>query len=270
MRLRYSRWDGSQDPLGPELSAADILEAISDDLLEGAGPEAALRGLARRGIRGRITGTEALRARLRDARRREQERLDLEGPLREVAEELEEILELERSALSLDSEDDARMRESFIESLPRDPAGRIRELREYRFTDAVAQRKFDELMAKLAEQVLGAYFRQLAGGMRDLTPEQLARIKDMLAELNAMIEARDRGEPYDFQGFMERYGDMFPGNPRTLDELLEAMAQRMAAMSRLMASLSPDQQRELRELAEQVMRDMDLAFEADRLGSHLA
>lgn len=270
MRLRYSRWDGSQDPLGPELSAAEVLEAMSDDLLEGAGPEAALRSLARRGLQGRITGTDALRTRLREARRREEERLDLEGPLREVAEDLEEILELERSALSLDPNDDARMRESFLESLPPDAAGRIRELREYRFTDAVAQRRFDELMSTLAEQVLGAYFRQLAGGMRDLSQEQLARIKDMLSELNAMIEARDRGEPYDFEGFMERYGDMFPDNPRTLDELLEGMARRMAAMSRLLASLSPEQQRELRELAQQVLQDMDLAFEADRLGTHLA
>lgn len=270
MRLRYSRWDGSQDPLGPELSAADVLEAMSDDLLEGAGPEAALRSLARRGLRGRITGTDALRARLREARRRQQERLDLEGPLREVAEELEEILELERSALSLDPADDARMRESFLESLPSDPAGRLRELREYRFTDAVARRRFDELMERLAEQILGAYFRQLAGGMRDLSPEELRRIKDMLAELNAMIEARERGEPHDFEGFMERYGDMFPESPRNLDQLLEAMARRMAAMSRLLASLSPDQQRQLRELAEQVLSDLDLAFEADRLGSHLA
>ncbi|HUG88424.1 MAG TPA: hypothetical protein VMP42_06620 [Actinomycetota bacterium] len=270
MRLRYSRWDGSQDPLGPELSAAEVLEAMSEDLLEGAGPEAALRGLARRGLRGRITGTDALRSRLREARRRQQEAIDLEGPLREVAEELEEVLELERSALSLDPEDDARMRESFLESLPSDPAGRLSELREYRFTDAVAQRRFDELMGRLAEQVLGAYFRQLAGGMRDLSPEQLGRIKDMLAELNAMIEARERGEPYDFEGFMERYGDMFPESPRTLDQLLEAMARRMAAMSRLLASLSPDQQRQLRELAEQVLSDLDLAFEADRLGGHLA
>ena len=270
MRLRYSRWDGSQDPLGPELSAGDVLEAMSDDLLEGAGPEAALRSLARRGLRGRITGTDALRARLRDARHRQRERLDLEGPLREVAEELEEILELERSALSLDPADDARMRESFLESLPSDPAGRLRELREYRFTDAMARRRFDELMERLAEQILGAYFRQLAGGMRDLSPEELRRIKDMLAELNAMIEARERGEPYDFEGFMERYGDMFPESPRNLDQLLEAMARRMAAMSRLLASLSPDQQRQLRELAEEVLSDLDLAFEADRLGSHLA
>jgi uncharacterized protein with von Willebrand factor type A (vWA) domain len=118
--------------------------------------------------------------------------------------------------------------------------------------------------------VMGAYFRSMAEGMRSMSPEDLARFRDMLAELNRMIEQRDRGEPYDFDGFMQRHGDFFPGNPKTLDELLEQMAARMAAMSRLLASLSPEERAELRALAEQVLQDMDLAFEVDRLGSNLA
>src|SRR5439155_5259431 len=93
---------------------------------------------------------------------------------------------------------------------------------------------------------------------------------DMLAELNDMIERRERGEPYDFEGFMQRYGDLFHDDPKTLDELLEGMARRMAAMSRLLASLSAEQRAELMALAEQMMQDMDLAFEVDRLGANLS
>ena len=37
---------------------------------------------------------------------------------------------------------------------------------------------------------------------------------------------------------MARHGDLFPDNPGTLDELLENMARRMAAMWRVVASLS--------------------------------
>jgi uncharacterized protein with von Willebrand factor type A (vWA) domain len=85
-----------------------------------------------------------------------------------------------------------------------------------------------------------------------------------------MIEQRARGEEYDFDGFMERYGDLIPNDPKSLDELLEDMARRSAAMTRLMASLSPEQRAELMELSEQVMQDMDLAFEANRLASNLA
>ena len=93
----------------------------------------------------------------------------------------------------------------------------------------------------------------------------------MLADLNVLIEQRARGEETQeaFERFMQRHGDLFPDNPRTLDELLEQMARRMAAMSRLMQSLSPEQRRELQDLAEQMMQDMDLAFEVDRLGSNL-
>jgi uncharacterized protein with von Willebrand factor type A (vWA) domain len=87
-----------------------------------------------------------------------------------------------------------------------------------------------------------------------------------------MIEARDRGEhtQADFDRFMERHGDLFPDRPQTLDELLESLARRMAAMSRLLASLPPDRRRELEELARQVLGDLDLAFEADRLSRHLS
>lgn len=272
MRIHYSRWDGTQDPLGPEISADDILEEISEDVLSGEGAEGALQRLLRRGMRGRFNGTDALAARLRDARRQEQEHMNLEGPLEEIAERLEEILERERTELSFRDDDDARMREGFLESLPPDLPGKINELRDYRFVDPGAQQRFDELMEHLTEQVLGAYFRNLTQGMKDLSPEQMQRMKDMLAELNGMIEHRERGEHTQahFEAFMQRFGDFFPEGPRTLEELLRNLAERMAAMSRLLASLPPDRRRELEELARQVLGDLDLAFETDRLGAHLS
>ncbi len=267
VRFRYSRWDGSQDPLGPDLSAAEVLEAMSDDLLSGQGAERSLSHLLRRGLRGRFSGLDALRSRLRDARRQEMERLNLEGPLREIQERLDDILETERRTLSFMAEDEARLKEQELASLPADPAGAIRELKDYRFADPEAQRKFDELMEWLKEQVLGSYFRNLASGMRSMSPEEVQRFKDMLAELNGMIEARDRGQHRQehFDAFMQRFGDFFPDRPGTLEELLEGMARRMAAMSRLLASLSPDQRAELESLAREVLQDMDLAFEVDRL-----
>jgi uncharacterized protein with von Willebrand factor type A (vWA) domain len=245
---------------------------MSDDMLSGEGADAALGRLLRRGMRGRFGGTDALRARLRNARQQERERLDLEGPLEELTGQLEEILERERTELSFRDDDDARMREAFLDSLPSDLPGRLNELREYRFADTEAQRMFDELMQHVTEQVLGAYFRNLAQGLKDLSPEELRRMKDMLAELNSMIDARERGEhtQEDFDRFMERYGDFFPERPRNLDQLLESLARRMAAMSRLLASLPPERRRELEELAQQVLGDLDLAFEADRLAANLA
>ena len=270
MQARYSRWDDTQDPFGPELSAGELLEEISDDVLSGLGAEGALSRLLRRGMQGSFNGLDALRSRLRERRAREQANLDLAGPLEELRDRLDDIVDRERSTLSFRAEDDARMREAFLDALPPDVPGRVGELSDYRFVDPEAQEAFDELMEHLREQVVGAYFRSMAEGMRSMSSEDLARFRDMLAELNRMIEQRERGEPYDFDGFMQRHGDFFPGNPRTLDELLEQMAARMAAMSRLLASMSPQERSELRALAEQVLQDMDLAFEVDRLGSNLA
>jgi uncharacterized protein with von Willebrand factor type A (vWA) domain len=271
MRIQYSRWDGSQDPLGPNLSAGELLDAMSEDLLQGEGPEGALRRLLRRGVSGRITGTDALAARLREARRLEEQRLNLEGPLDEMAARLADVVERERTILSFHDDDDARTREAFLDALPDDLPGRISELRDYRFVDPDAQRRFDQLIRELAEQMLDATFRSLARGLRDASPERLQRMKDMLADLNTMIEAKERGQHTqgDFDRFMDRYGDLFPDRPRTLHELLESLARRMAAMSRLLASLPPDRRRELEDLARQVLGDLDLAFEADRLSRHL-
>ena len=270
MQARYSRWDDTQDPFGPELSAGELLEELSDDALSGLGIEGALSRLMRRGMQGSFEGLDALRARLRERRAREQANLDLTGPLEELRERLDDIVDRERSTLSFKAEDDARMREAFLDALPPDVPGRIGELSDYRFVDPEAQAAFDELMEHIREQVMGAYFRSMAEGLRSMSPEDLARFRDMLAELNQMIEQRERGEPYDFEGFMQRHGEFFPGNPKTLDELLEQMAARMAAMSRLLASMSPEERAELQALSEQVLQDMDLAFEVDRLGSNLS
>ena len=68
---------------------------------------------------------------------------------------------------------------------------------------------------------------------------------------------------------MERYGDFFPENPQTLDELLEVMAQRMAAMQSMLNSMTPEQRAQLQGLAEQLLDDMDLRWQIDQLGQHL-
>ncbi len=270
-RSRYSRWDGTQDPFGPDVPASDILEELADDVLMGDGADSALQRLLRRGMRGRFSGLDALRQRLQQRRDEEASELNVAGPLEDLREQLDEVLERERTHLSFEPSDDARMREAFLDALPPDLPGQLSELRDYRFTDPEAQRMFDALMDDLQQQVLGSYFRQLTEGMRGVTPEDIARLKDMLADLNHLLEMRERGEDTQqaFEEFMRRHADVVPGNPRTLDELLEQMARRMAAMSRMVASLSPDQQRELRDLLAQVTDDMDLAFELDRLSSNL-
>src|SRR5690606_37863062 len=105
--------------------------------------------------------------------------------------------------------------------------------------------------------------------VQSMTPEDMARMKDMMAELNRMLDQRARGEEPDFEGFMERYGDFFPEDPKDLDELLEVLARRMAAMQAMLASMTPEQRAQIQSLAEQLLEDMDLRWQVDQLGSHL-
>ena len=83
-----------------------------------------------------------------------------------------------------------------------------------------------------------------------------------------MLETRAAGGDTDrmFEEFMDRYGDMFPGNPQNLDELLEQMARQMAAMQQLLNSMSPEQRAQLQQLAESLLEDMDLRWQVERLG----
>src|SRR5947209_5843046 len=269
MQSRYEQWDGSQDPFGPDLDIGQLLDETSDDVLSGRGAQAALRRLMRRGIPGRLDGLDDLRRRLEARRRRQMRDLNLDGSLAEMREELNEILAREREELAGREGDDARMRESFLDTLPESPAGTLKELMDYQFTSQEAQERFNELVERLQKEILDAHFRNLTGGLGSVRPEDVARVREMLAALNEMIDARERGDDYDFPGFMERYGDMFPEHPKTLDELLEVLAKRMAAMSRLLASLSPEQRRQLEELAQALLSDMDLAFEMDQLAGEL-
>ena len=80
-----------------------------------------------------------------------------------------------------------------------------------------------------------------------------------------MLEDRAAGREPDFDGFMERFGDFFPENPRNLDELLELMAQRMAAMQAMLNSMTPEQRAQLQGLSEQLLEDMDLRWQMDQL-----
>src|SRR5262249_51891923 len=121
----------------------------------------------------------------------------------------------------------AGKRREQLDRLPPDLAGKVQELQGNDWMDDGAGQGFEELMEKLREQLMQSYFNQMSEGMQNLSPERMQRMKDMLAELNQMLEQRERGEEPDFEGFMSRYGDFFPGNPQTLDELLEQMAQSM-------------------------------------------
>jgi uncharacterized protein with von Willebrand factor type A (vWA) domain len=87
-----------------------------------------------------------------------------------------------------------------------------------------------------------------------------------------MVERRERGADVqaDFDQFMERYGDLVPGHPADLDELLASLARQMAAARALLGSLSPEQRAKLAELSEALLEgDAALRTELEKLLGHL-
>ena len=285
-KVRYSRWDGTQ--VGFELDADSVLNEINDDLLYHGDLNAALRRLMNTGFEDRngerIQGMKDLMEKLRQSRRERLEQYDLGGVYDDIAEQLREVVDMERRSLddlqqaSADSGDQRRKevtddavaeRRMELDLLPPDLAGMVRELGEYDFTSSEARERFEELTQQLRDQLAQRWFNQMAGAMSDVSPEALQRTKDMLAELNKMLEDRAAGREPDFDGFMDRYGDFFPEGPRDLDELLELMAQRMAAMQAMLNSMTPEQRAQLQGLSEQLLEDMDLQWQMDQLSANL-
>ena len=80
----------------------------------------------------------------------------------------------------------------------------------------------------------------------------------MVRDLNQMLEDRMQSKEPKFDEFMEKYGDMFPG-VNTLDELLEQMQRRMAAMQAMMDSISPEMREQLQQMMDQLDRRRPVA-----------
>jgi uncharacterized protein with von Willebrand factor type A (vWA) domain len=125
------------------------------------------------------------------------------------------------------------------------------------------------MLDKLRQQLMQQAVDQMSDGVQNMSPEDMQRMKDMMAALNEMLEKHQRGEDSGFEQFMEEYGDFFPENPQSVEELLEAMAKRMAAMQAMLNSMTPEQRAQLEQLSEQLMSDMDLQWQMDQLGSNL-
>lgn len=285
-RFRYSPWDGTQK--GFDLDAFDVMEQLTDDLLYHGDVNAGLRRLLHDGFADRngeqVQGLREMMQRLREARRDKLENSSLGGVFDDIARELRDLVNDERASLDRLAQEaaasgderrrdltnaDVAERNMRLEMLPGDLAGQVKGLQNYDFTSSEAQQRFDDLVEQLREQLMQQMLDQMSSAVQNMTPEDMGRLKDMMAELNDMLAQRAAGQEPDFESFMERYGDFFPENPETLDELLEVMAQRMAAMQAMLNSMTPEQRQQLMDLSNQLMEDMDLRWQMDQLSSNL-
>lgn len=286
VRFRYSRWDGTQQ--GFELDADSVIKELTDELIHHGDPNAALRRIMQQGLRDRngrdIEGLRETMKRIRERRKEIRESGKLGGEFDGVAQELNDIVDEERLAIDEaerkagDSGDERRAsvardaaadRRLQLDMLPDDLARKVDALSHYDFESDDARQRFEQLVDRLRQQVQERQFEQISSAAKNMSPEDIARMKDMMSALNEMLDRRDRGEDPQFEKFMEEFGDFFPENPQTLDELLEQLAQRMAAAQAMLNSMTPEQREELRNLMSQMLDDADLQWQMDRLSGRL-
>jgi uncharacterized protein with von Willebrand factor type A (vWA) domain len=285
-RFTYSRWDGTQT--GFELDADAAFDELTDELLYHGDVNAALRKMMQEGMRDRdgnqLQGLRELLEQLREERQNRLDQHDLGGVYDEINDELNDLIDEERHAIENalrdaknsgdqrradNAESAAAERNMRLDLMPDDLAGKVRELESYNFESDESKKRFEQLMQKLKDQLMQQMVDQMSGAMENMGPEDMARMKDMMAALNEMLEKHQRGDDPGFEDFMEKFGEFFPENPETVEELLEQMAQRMAAMQAMMNSMTPEQRAQMQQLSDQLMDDMDLQWQMQQLSGNL-
>ncbi|WP_322817808.1 hypothetical protein [Tepidiforma sp.] len=343
MRYRYSRWDGTQEV--PALDPDQILDNITDDLMNFGDLQHALRNLMQRGMRNpmgqRMQGLRDLLQQLRQQRRQQLDRFDLSSIFDDLKRQLDEILGMERNTLERRLEEAekasgeprggepragqqdsppgdqragmqqgarasrepggergdggtsasqgedggqptpprefaemlrniANRKREFLENLPQDVAGQVRQLQNYEFMDPEAQRKFNELLESLKKAMMDTFFKDLYDQIANMSPEDLQRMKEMVRDLNQMLQDRMAGREPNFEEFMQKYGDLFGENPpQSLDELIEQMQHQMGQMQSLLDSLPGDLRQQLQDLLSDKIGDPELQQALNDLAQNL-
>ncbi len=163
----------------------------------------------------------------------------------------------------------AQRRLDQLTQLPPDVGGRIRDLREYDFMDAEARRQFDELMQMLQQQIMQSYFQGLQQSLQAMTPETMDQLRQMVQDLNQLLEERLHGGNPDLSEFMQKWGQFFPEGFNSVDELAGHLQQQMNQMQSLLNSMTPEQRRELGRMIDALFDDPGFERELAQLGANL-
>lgn len=283
----YRRWDGSQE--FKEVDADGLLEALTDDYLATGDIEAALERLLRQGFETedgeQVRGLRDILEELRERKYELETMGDADEQFAEYASRLAEIEAMERAGIDeLDEEaaasgDERRQevtsevtaeRRIALDLMPSDVTGKVQSMQHYDFVSSEAREAFEEMVEELRKEFTDTYFEGMSDALGDMDDEAVARMRDAMAALNDLLDQRARGEDTEeaFKNFMDKYGELFP-DAENLDDLLEQMAERMAAAQAMWNSMSPEQRAHLSNLMNSVMGDPALQWQMDRLSRNL-
>ncbi|WP_308467314.1 VWA domain-containing protein [Rathayibacter soli] len=277
---RYGKYDGGPDPLAPPVDLSEALAAIGEDVMSGSSPERAMREFLRRGPstgsptgRKRV-GLDDIARRVAERRRQLTQKHNLDGTLQQIKELLDRAVLNERKQLARDVEmDDAdrALAELQLDNLPASPAAAVSELSDYDWRSREAREDYEKIKDLLGRELLDQRFAGMKKALENASDADRAAINEMLNDLNELLDAHRRGEdtPEQFDEFMRKHGEYFPEQPRNIDELLDALAQRAAAAQRMRNSMTQEQRDELDALAQQAFGSDELMQSLGRLDDNL-
>ena len=296
--FRYSQWDGTQRIF--DIDADELMDRLSEDLLNQGDVMQALRDLFRQGMQDRdgqqMPGLRDLMEQLKDRRRQQMQQHNMDSVLDDLQERLDDIVRTERQGIRrrLDearqqvdeippgqSTEDRSQQQPLLDlleqragrnlerldNLPQGVGSQLRELMEYDFMDPEAQQKFQELLDMLKSQMAQNISQQMQQQVQNMGPEDMAATREMMRQLNQMMRDRLAGREPDFDGFMRQWGAMFgPNPPQSFDELMEMLQQQLAQMQSMLESMSPEARREMEEALLQAL-DPETRQEMAQFGS---
>ena len=299
---RYSTFDGTQDPFA--LSDEQLMDELSDELMQHGDVQRAMRRLLQRGMRGDdnqqdLMGLRDMMRKLRENRQQYLDKYDLSSVMDELKEKLEEAINIEKDGLQKRIPTDqtnpadkssqlpnsdagnqppedladlakniAQRKLEALNKLPDDMGGAIRQLSDYEFMENDARDKFNELLDMLKQRASESLMQNMSDQMQKTTPEQMNAMKNMLRDLNEMLQDKMEGLDPDFDKFMDEWGQMFgPNQPANLDELMEMLQNQMGNMQSLLDSLPSDMRNDLMESMNQALKDPELQDQMAQLAS---
>jgi uncharacterized protein with von Willebrand factor type A (vWA) domain len=272
-RSRYTRWDGSQrvrltpsqvfEKLSEYLSFTDDLQQAMDWLLR--------QGMEREGLR--VVGLDDLLEQLREEMRKRYREFNLDHALDEIRQKLDDIVDLERSALDELGERGREKRE-FLDRLPLRISQAIGALERYSFEDRDAERDFKNLLEELDNIRDLEEFRRRYGdlfhGQRSLDYEQAVELMREMERLKKLEEDLFSGNlgGLDLEAIRDMLGDQAWQDLQTLQRIMKMIADSgYVTQQGGRQRLSPKGVRKIGQLA---LRDIYQNLLRDRLGNHAA
>jgi uncharacterized protein with von Willebrand factor type A (vWA) domain len=260
---RYSRWDGTQQ-IGP-LSPDELMQAMSDDLMQDGDVNRALQRLFRWGFQRpdgqEMPGLQGLLQRLRDRRQEQLERYNLQSMLSEIAERIEQIVETERAGIA------QRLDRAREEQRSEGRGVEESRSREEGQSPGGAQNERSQAAGPSGQRGGAEPGSEFGEGGEVASDPDLLRLLEAMAERRLQqLDALSDDPPGAIRGLTD-YDFMTPEARQQFQELLEMLQQQMMqqtfqGMQQALSQMTPD---DLAEMS-QMMQELNEMLEARQRG----